>query len=569
MANKVLSIDIGYSLTKVCEMDYQAKLPKIYHSFTLATPEGMLNDGVVSIDDTFIAEFKALLFTYKIKTKKIIFSIASSKIATREAKVPFCKPNRIADVVRVNLEDYFPIDASKYLISHSILGTEDSAAKNDVQNQSELAGGRPTGYKLLLFAAPKPLMHSYEELAKAMDMELVTIDHSGNSVYRAVKDDCSEGTQLVIKIDERSSLLMVLKNGVIVLNRGIPYGIDEMLDGLMKTKGLGDVTTYEKARRLAVTRKCLVERLEDIREVQPIPSEEEQAPSDIEDIDTLEEQEQVTRNLQTMLNGIARVIDYYNSNHTQEPIEKMHLTGIGSDIVGLDVLLANELAVSIENLTELSSVNVAKHFENTGFGEYITCIGAVLSPLTFYSDKPEEKRTRGRLGIPYEKVAAGVLAAGIVAGIVVIVTAIVPYIQEKQKKAEYEEIITQLQPVYDTYVQYQQLNSEWNQLQTLDWMTKNQNEGMVALIETLEQNMPSSFRLNSLNASTDGVVLDVTVSAKEEAAVVLSELKKLSMFTQTDTASVTEVTTEIGEVQYNFTVNLIYAPVMPQEEEQP
>ena len=124
MANRILSVDMGYSLTKVCEMDYGVKNPKIYNTFVLNTPEGMISDGLINVKEEFLTLFQTMLNEKGIKTRKVIFSIASSKIATREAKIPYCKENRISDIVRANLSDYFPIDASQYVIAHSILGVE-------------------------------------------------------------------------------------------------------------------------------------------------------------------------------------------------------------------------------------------------------------------------------------------------------------------------------------------------------------------------------------------------------------------------------------------------------------
>ena len=54
MAKKVLSIQVGYSLTKVCEMDYQSKKPKMYHCFNVPTPDGVLNDGSITVRDDLI-----------------------------------------------------------------------------------------------------------------------------------------------------------------------------------------------------------------------------------------------------------------------------------------------------------------------------------------------------------------------------------------------------------------------------------------------------------------------------------------------------------------------------------
>ena len=88
MAGKVLSIEVGYSFTKVCELDYQSKKPKIYNSFVLPTPDDILADGMLTVDEGFVAAFKEKLAEKKIKTKTAVFTISSSKIATREVKIP-------------------------------------------------------------------------------------------------------------------------------------------------------------------------------------------------------------------------------------------------------------------------------------------------------------------------------------------------------------------------------------------------------------------------------------------------------------------------------------------------
>ena len=44
MAAKAIAIEIGYSITKVCEVDYKAKTHKIYKSFTFQNGAEVIND---------------------------------------------------------------------------------------------------------------------------------------------------------------------------------------------------------------------------------------------------------------------------------------------------------------------------------------------------------------------------------------------------------------------------------------------------------------------------------------------------------------------------------------------
>ncbi len=48
MAAKAITIEIGYSLTKICEVDYKAKTHKIYKSFTVSNGAEVINDGALT-----------------------------------------------------------------------------------------------------------------------------------------------------------------------------------------------------------------------------------------------------------------------------------------------------------------------------------------------------------------------------------------------------------------------------------------------------------------------------------------------------------------------------------------
>ena len=73
MANRVLGIEIGENLTRVVEIDYKAKNPKIYNMFGFPTPPGMIDDGVVQPDGMFRSILYSKLKEKKIATKKAVF----------------------------------------------------------------------------------------------------------------------------------------------------------------------------------------------------------------------------------------------------------------------------------------------------------------------------------------------------------------------------------------------------------------------------------------------------------------------------------------------------------------
>ncbi len=42
---KVVSIEVGYSFIKICEMDYKAKTPRVYRFAMVPTPLNVIEDG--------------------------------------------------------------------------------------------------------------------------------------------------------------------------------------------------------------------------------------------------------------------------------------------------------------------------------------------------------------------------------------------------------------------------------------------------------------------------------------------------------------------------------------------
>ena len=256
MAGKAISIEIGYTLTRVCEVDYKAKTHKVYRRFTIPTPEGVNNDGVVTPTPENIEDLKRAFTANKMSAKQVVFTITSGRIASREVLIPFVKENRIADVVTANASDYFPVDLSQYELAYNVLGVV-----------GEQKGSQQ--YKLLVMAAPKALLENYADLAKELKKELAAIDYAGNSVYQVAKDKASHDTSLVVKIDERSTLVMAVQNSVLTFTRSVPYGVEEAIQTVMDSTRWGNTDTVLDAMDVMSLNDCtafpeIVEALEPV-----------------------------------------------------------------------------------------------------------------------------------------------------------------------------------------------------------------------------------------------------------------------------------------------------------------
>lgn len=122
MNNRVLSIEIGNSFTKICEMDYKVKKPKVYKVLTVETPEGIVVDGMLQPTQEYADHLVNALGTNGIRTKKVLFTISSTRVASREVQIPNVKASKIEALVKTNASDYFPVDLTQYEIGHYLAG---------------------------------------------------------------------------------------------------------------------------------------------------------------------------------------------------------------------------------------------------------------------------------------------------------------------------------------------------------------------------------------------------------------------------------------------------------------
>lgn len=549
MAAKAISIEIGYLLTRVCEVDYKTKSHKIYKSFTIPTHEGMINDGVLTISPEFVENLKSALAANRIKAKQVVFTITSSRIASREVVIPFVKENRIADVVNANATDYFPVDLSQYQLAYSILGT-----LGETKNAQQ--------YKLLVMAVPTALLSGYYDLAQALKLDVVAIDYAGNSIFQVVKDECAQGTHLIVKIEERASLVMVVQNSVLTFTRNVSYGVDEAIDSVMNTLAWGDISTVEQAIRVLQKNECIAER-------GPSAGQEEVEQEGETEVKSAREKamDDVRAAFMPLVGGIARVIDFYMSRNAGVAIDRIMITGLGADFKGLDELLAGEINMPVSVLMDAAGWNLMRNFKNECFGEYIACVGAGVAPLGFKKDtdkKGKEKSKGDSKSVNGAALAYALLGIGVIVGAALAAISIMRYMDVQTTNMALKAQAGSLEDIIPIYNEYVATKAEYTKVEAMYEATENRNESMYEFLEELEEKLPSSSNVVSLSSNVNEVSINMITDTKEDAAAAVQQLRTFdSLMPQmvTVTALREEEDQDTGVTSVNFTVTAAYWPV--------
>jgi len=517
---KVLAIEISASRIRICEEDYKTKNPKVHRTISIKTPEGVVNDGMIELDDELVSVMKTALSENKIKTKQIVFSLNSAKIANREVVIPFVKENKLPDLIRANASDYFPVDLEQYELGHSIIST--------AENEKGLKQ-----YKCLVIAVPRSMISSYQQLAASLGCSVAAFDYSGNSIYQIVRRKCETGVQMIIKVDENSTVILVLSNQAIALQRSVTYGIEDAIFRVMEMDK-HKRPDYESALSLMRENNCLLD-------------------------------DEVSQSLNYLTGGISRVLDFYYRNGG-EPIEQTYLTGLGGDVWGLADIISSALDMQVDPLKEIRGFQLAQHFAGRSFGEYITCIGAAIAPLGLMGDKDKKK---GSVAVLPDKknlgaVAGLVFAGGLMVGAALIAASTLSLMEAQDENTRLQNRRNELADAENVYKAYLQQQYSYDKLCYFRDSTVTPNEGLVAFLEELENKMPSSVQVQTFSADLEKVTMNLSVEDKDEAAKVIQQLRDFDTVSSVatsgirDTGAVMEGEPIEEEPRVSFSIEVTY-----------
>ena len=367
---------------------------------------------------------------------------------------------------------------------------------------------------------------------------------------------------MVIKMDEQSSIITLLKDQTIALQRNIAYGIDDAVQAIIANRPFG-VGNYDDALDLAMRQKCMISSLTEATGDGVRVETASDAEKDPKALEKREARKNVSASLSMFLNGVNRVIDYYSSRNNGVTVEKIYLTGIGAELMGIDKLMTNELGVETICLRTLEGYSFEKYFDDGRFSEYITCIGGAMSPLGLMGEKKDKA---GKSDVDYTPVAVLMLVAGIVISVVMGVTSISRYNGELKNQALLNQRLAELEPAKKVYETYTAIASQKSKVDYLYGTTENPNEYLREFIDELEQILPESFYTTSFASDTNGVSMTITVNGKEAAAMTIRNIRNMESIESVSISGISDAIDELGNHSVSFSLTATYKPLEAESE---
>ena len=551
MNNRVLSIEIGNSFTKICEIDYKVKKPKVYKVLTVETPEGVVVDGMLQPTQEYADHLVNALGTNGIHTRRVIFTISSTRVASREVQIPNVKANKIEALVKTNANDYFPVDLTQYEIGHYLAGGLTEEGK----------------LRVMALAVPKALLDSYYQLAQMCGWEVECFDYSSNSLYQILRDEKSEKVTMMIKIDENSTIVTVLSAGKVLLQRTVAYGVQDAIETMIAS-GAYAVNDPMSAVERFQKKTCLNRVLhqgDKLWEENAGRWEDEDAGN----VEVTAARQKITSSLEPLIVGVSRVIDFYDSRNSNTPIERTYVTGLGGSFSGMSKLFTNCLERKVHTLSDMDDkIGMSKAIRSTRPAAYISCLGAVLAPVGLI-DKSQQKGKGMTVvsGTNYTFVSVAVLVLGVILSIAMAVTSLTRYFGTVAENVALQARVEELQPAQAVYNEYLSAAAQYDKYKYLYEYTENPNENLVEFINELEQILPDSFYTDSFSSDQTGISMTVNVEGKAAAARTILNIRNMESIEDVQISNITDNQDEMGGSWVMFSMTGTYRELSDETEE--
>ena len=516
---KILSIEAEASQIRVAEVEVRGKKGRIYNCFCIPAPQGAVEDGQIRDTKTLGENLKAELSQRKIKTKKVYFATGSTRIASREVRIPFVKANRIQSIVEANATDYFPIDVSKYVLSYSVIDVESQRLEDGKEETKQ--------YYLMVYAAPKAISAAYSEFAENAGLTMTGITYTGDSIYHSVKDEYAKGTHILVKVEYTGTSITVIRDGELTLQRNINYGVDSAAETVRAFPEFGDRLDANEALDVLCSRKCINPFLD-------MESFDEEISDEDRKLETA--RAEVTESLRYLIGNISRIMDYYISRHTDTNFDSIVCCGLGAQVKGLMQLLTNELGQQVDVLQEFKNFALPAG----GNAQEVCLYAAVLSPGTSgvnLMDKVNRKKKEKK-----ETLSGAIIicVVGTVAGVVLTAAGYANRIYQQHEQERLNQRISEESSIEEIYSAYTNAKAQYDNYQNMYQYTNTPNEGLKKFIEELEEKMPSDITVENFSSTGTQVSFSMRVGSKSAAANTIMQLRTFESLSTVTTTGIDE-----------------------------
>lgn len=534
---RFLNIEIGASQMRLAEVEPHGRGERILNCFTCSVPAGAVDDGLVRDTKGLGQLLKNEIARHNIHSKKVFFVTGSSRIASREVRIPFVKKRQIQSLIEANATDYFPVDVSNYVLSYTIIDIE--TKKNEEENEIRQ-------YHLMVYAAPKSVSTAFSEMAAAAGLTVAGCTSTGDSIYSAVRNEFMEGTHLLFKVEMRNTNISIIRDGELTLQRTVGYGLESAIEVMRSLPEFGEELTPEGALAALYREKYVFPTLDS--------RIEDNSDDDMDNV-----RAEITESFRYLIGNIGRIMDYYLSRNTDTVFDSVMCCGAGAGVKGLRTLFKNELQYDIMILNDMERCTLPEFDKGEGLFLYTAVLAPQVSGVNLMEKISKKQGERAE----NLRSAAFVCTVGVLGGVVLVGAGIGCRMYQEHVRDQLNKRINEENSIEAIYYAYTNAKYNYENFQRMYQYTNTPNEGLKTFLEEMEEKMPSDITVETFSSTGTQVSFSMRVSSKSAAANTLMQLRTFESLSAVTTTGLEE--SEDGTV--SMSVICTYSDPAPMDDE--
>lgn len=283
----------------------------------VAVGEDAFKEGMIIDPGAVAAALEELWAQGRFRSREVVTGVSNQGIIIRFATFPKVTPNRLDSLVRFQAQEHLPVPLDTVYLDYDVIGTRTDGEREMLE--------------VLLVAGRKEMVQSFLQVLTGARLKPKEIEVLPLTLLRFLKNE--EAQQIVAAID-------------------IARGISNMV--------IADAGKPRLARMMA-TGMAAAEML--------VAATREEDTGEFED-DLHREQ---------LANNIQATIGFYQSHKEARPVEKILLSGIGSQVAGLAEILESRLRLPVKKVNPAKILGLklsgghGKDFVNYGLAAGLAC----------------------------------------------------------------------------------------------------------------------------------------------------------------------------------------------------
>lgn len=321
-ARSAIGLDIGTSGVRAAELAFTRNSVSLERFGQVAVPEGAVRDGEVIDGPSVTAAIKELWSATRFRSKKVVIGVANQRVAVRTVDFP-----HMGDA---QLKKALPFLAAEFIttpIDESLLDFHPLELFNDNDGSTKVKG--------MLVAANRDLVMANVQCVQAAGLDPQMVDLTTFALLRAVSrnHDPLVESAAVIDIGARVTNVVVHSSGMPRFVRIMTMGGEDINEALSERLGI----THEEAEVLKYQVGMGDNRFEHA-----------QAARVIEEIGI------------NMVDELQGSLDYYRNSHREFPLDRITVSGGGSQLAGLIQRLAEVTGIDTRAADPMDSMDIGR-----------------------------------------------------------------------------------------------------------------------------------------------------------------------------------------------------------------